>query len=221
MSAMNREVIVAINYLRFTIHHLPFFHLLRPLERLRSIEAMPPPEIMSASDIANNAIAYSYPPFWIEKPAGQRTELIAVAIVQAMRNAPTRVSSPRKTNMLPRSSENAAAPHQSQAGRIKPNGAGPELTNLFNPGPPKLPKTFSAPWKKNTVAKANLIGIVAHDEDVEIIFLNIKENPFTPREPETASQILKGKAQRAKGQSRLLDRLLLALRPLRSTRRGP
>ena len=125
--------------------------------------------------MASSAIAYSYPPLLTAKPAGQRTVLIAVAIVQASRNAPRRVSRPRKTNMLPSSSENAAAPHQSQAGRMKANGAGPECTKLLSPGPPKLPNTFSAPWTKKTAANANLIGIVAHDDEVEIILLNMAE----------------------------------------------
>src|SRR4029077_4695890 len=97
------------------------------------------------------------------KPAGQWT-VIAVSITQASRNAPTRVSNPRKTRIAPRSSETAAAPHQSQAGRIKLSGAGPELMKLFSPGPPKLPKTFPAPCAKKIAAKANLIGIVTHDE---------------------------------------------------------
>jgi hypothetical protein len=104
--------------------------------------------------------------------------MIAVNIVQKSRNAPTRVSSPRKTNIDPSNSETAAAPHQSQAGRIKLNGAGPECTKVFKPGPPKAPKTFPAPWAKKIAAKANLIGTVANDDDVEIIFLNMAENPF-------------------------------------------
>ena len=121
--------------------------------------------------------------------------MMAVAIVQARRNAPTRVSSPRKTNMLPSNSENAAAPHQSQAGLMKLKGAGPECTKLFSPGPPKLPNTFSAPWTKKTAAKANLIGIVAHDEDVEIIFLNMAESLSRA---ETLNSVTDIKGQRAK-----------------------
>jgi hypothetical protein len=46
---------------------------------------------------------------------------------------------------------------------------------LFSPGPPKLPKTFPAPCAKKIAAKANLIGTVTHDEDVEIILLNTAE----------------------------------------------
>lgn len=51
---------------------------------------------------------------------------------------------------------------------------------VFSPGPPKLPNTFWAPWKTKTAAKANLIGTVAHDEVVEMIFLNTAGNPFKP-----------------------------------------
>ena len=46
---------------------------------------------------------------------------------------------------------------------------------LLIPGPPKLPKTFPAPCAKKIAAKANLIGIVTQDEDVEIILLNMSE----------------------------------------------
>jgi hypothetical protein len=59
---------VAIHYLPFTIYQ---FYLLRPLESARSIEAMPPPAIINANDIANSASAYSYPPLLTRKPAGQ------------------------------------------------------------------------------------------------------------------------------------------------------
>src|SRR5204862_5169817 len=109
--------------------------------------------------------------------------MIAVTIVHASRNAPTRVSSPRKTRMEPSSSETAAAPHQSQAGFMKLNGAGPWFTKLLRPGPPKLPNTFPAPCAKNIAARASLIGIVAQDDDVEIIFLNMAAKSFHSREP--------------------------------------
>ncbi len=61
----------------------------------RSTDAMPPPEISKAKQIASNAIGNSIP--LGAKNMGQCTPIIAVSIVQAMRNAPTRVNSPRNT----------------------------------------------------------------------------------------------------------------------------
>ena len=105
----------------------------------RSAEAIPPPEINSARDIASKDIEYSMP-VGIKK-VGQCTPTTAVSIVQKIRNAPTLVSNPRKTRIPPISCEKAAAPIQSQAGRMKGKGGGNEV-NLARPGPLKLPNTI-------------------------------------------------------------------------------
>ena len=118
-------------------------------------EAVPPPEINSARQIATNARGYSIP-FGTKKP-GQCFAAIAVTIVQRMRKAPTLVNKPKKSKMPPINSENAAAPSHSQAGFMKLKGAGIEI-HFSKPGPLKLPNTFCAPWATNMVAMASRNG---------------------------------------------------------------
>ena len=128
-----------------TYHSSLITHLFRPPEPVnaRSTEAFPPPEMSNAKVIARSARGYSMPRFEAKK-LGQCTPMIAVSIVQAIKKAPTRVSNPRKTSIPPMSSESAAAPSHSQAGRINPKGAGPD-TQALRPLPPRLPNTFCEP----------------------------------------------------------------------------
>jgi hypothetical protein len=139
-------------------------------EMARSIDAIPPPEIRRASDIASSDIGNSIPPG--AKKLGQWTPMIADSMTQKTKKAPTLVSSPSKINTPPTSSATAAALIQSQAGRIKGKGAGNEV-NLAKPGPLKLPNTFWAPCAIKTTPNANRKGTGTHDADVEINLLNI------------------------------------------------
>ncbi len=133
------------------------------------------------------------------KKRGQCAAAIAVTIVQAIRNAPTRVSNPRKIRTPPISSENAATPSQSQVGFIKLKGSGIDI-HFSIPGPLKLPNTFCAPWATNIVAIARRSGSGIQVPEVEVNLLNMRMWSF----PETkkAVQILTGKAQGAKHKGR-------------------
>jgi hypothetical protein len=71
--------------------------------------------------------------------------------------------------------------------------------NFDKPGPAKRPSTFCAPWAIKTAASASRNGNGAHDEDVDIILLNIAANPFRRRTWKSAQDI---KEARKKGQSR-------------------
>ncbi len=82
------------------------------------MEAIPPPDIKSASDIAKSASGYSIP-LLEAKNAGQCTPRTATPIVQARKKAATRVSKPKKSRTPPINSESAAAPIQSHDGLIK------------------------------------------------------------------------------------------------------
>ena len=137
----------------------------------RSTEAMPPPEIKSAIDIAPSATGYSMP--LGAKNSGQWTPKTAVIMVQSMKKAPTRVNRPNMIRMLPRNSDNAAMAHHNHAGRMKLNGVCPLLMKALKPGPPKLPRTFCAPWANMMPPSANLIGKVNHTGHVMIIFRNM------------------------------------------------
>src|SRR5688500_3523426 len=95
-------------------------YLLRLPEIPISKDAIPPPEIRSEKDMASRANGYSIP--LGAKKAGQCTPKIAVIMVQATKKAPTRVSSPSTIRIPPPNSDRAAAPHHSQAGRMKENG---------------------------------------------------------------------------------------------------
>ena len=93
-------------------------------------------------------------------------------MVQKIKNAPTRVSKPKKSKIPPISSENAAAPSQSQAGLIKLKGGAIEI-HFSKPGPLKLPSTFCAPWATNIVAIAKRSGSGIQVAEVEINLLNM------------------------------------------------
>ena len=93
--------------------------------------------------MASIAIASSIPVG--AKKAGHCVR-IAVSITQIIRNAPTRVSKPSSTNIPPTSSEIAAAPSQSQVGRMKGNGtAWDNDVHFAQPGPLNVPRTFCSP----------------------------------------------------------------------------
>ena len=98
--------------------------------------------------------------------------MTALSITQAIRKAPSLVKKPKKIIMPPISSANAAAPIQSQAGRMKGKGDG-KAVKPASPGPLKLPKTFCAPWAKKIVPIAKRNGTGTHVADVEISLLNI------------------------------------------------
>lgn len=129
----------------FTIHDSLFtsLYLLRPLERARSIDAAPPPDIKSATHTASN-VTGNAEPCGTRKPTFQVTPVIAVSMTQKIKKAPTRVRNPKSSNAPPINSAKAAAPIHSQAGRMKGNGAG-KLVNFASPVPPKLPSTFWEP----------------------------------------------------------------------------
>src|SRR5258705_5857178 len=97
--------------------------------------------------------------------------MIAVSIVQAMKNAPTRVRKPKPTRTPPTSSERAASPNQSHGGRIKVKGVLPEVQTL-KPGPLKAPNTFWEPCAIIVAASANRMGIVIQEEEVAISLRN-------------------------------------------------
>ena len=170
---------------------------------VRSIDAIPPPEIRRASDIANNDIGNSNPPG--AKKLGQCTPMIAESMTQKIKKAPTLVSNPSKINTPPRSSATAAALIQSQAGRIKGKGAGNEV-NLAKPGPLKLPNTFWAPCAIKTTPNANRNGTGTHDADVDINLLNIatvlsesetcKSAPDINKPVGTGKQVVRGRGNR-------------------------
>src|ERR1044072_2339138 len=98
-------------------------------------------------------------------------------MVQASRNAPTRVNRPSNKSAPPINSANAAAPIHNQPGRMKAYGGG-KLVNFASPGPLQLPSTFPAPWAIKTTASASLSGKGVHDEVVEMIFLSIGRKSF-------------------------------------------
>jgi len=98
--------------------------------------------------------------------------MIAVSIVQAMKNAPIRVRNPSATRIPPTSSDTAAAPSQNHVGRMKLNGVVPEM-KVLKPGPLKLPSTFCAPWPIITAPNPRRTGSVNHVEDVAISLRNM------------------------------------------------
>jgi hypothetical protein len=134
---------------------------------MRSIDACPPPLISRERAMPRNATASSIPAGG--KKAGHRTT-IAVPITHTIRNAPTRVSSPSKTNMPPRSSAIAAAPSHSDAGRMNGNGAywGGIDIHFAQPGPLNDPRTFWAPCPMKAIPMASRKGIVAQVDEVEV-----------------------------------------------------
>ncbi len=143
---------------------------------MRSIDACPPPEISRDKAMPRNATASSIPAGG--KKAGHRTK-IAVTITQTIRNAPTRVSSPSSTNMPPRSSDIAAAPSHSDAGRMNDNGAywGGIAIHFAQPGPLNDPRTFCAPCPMKAIPMASRKGTVAHVDEVEVSLRSI-DLPF-------------------------------------------
>ncbi len=165
-STAPRRTAPFIHYVLLMIYRL---YRLRP-RMARSTDAIPPPEIIKARDIASNDIAYSKP--LGAKKVGQCTPITAVSIVQAIRKAPTLVNNPIKTRMPPINSASAAAPIQSQAGRMKGKGAGNEV-NLARPGPSKLLKTFCAPCAAKITPRVNRRGSVIHVGEVAISLRNI------------------------------------------------
>ena len=158
-----------------------FVYRRRPPPIMRSTDACPPPVISNARAIPRNATASSMPAG--AKNAGHRTT-IAVIITQTISNAPTRVSNPSRTNMPPRSSEIAAAPSHSEAGRM--NGSGAYWTGIdihfAQPGPLNEPRTFCAPCPMKAIPSASLRGTVAHEAEVEVSLRSIRFAPFTDRE---------------------------------------
>jgi hypothetical protein len=154
----------------------PRSYLRLPAEPLspRSTESCPPPAMSSARQTARSTIGYSIPAG--AKNPGQCTAKTATIMVQASKNAATRVSKPNSSRTPPINSENAAAPHQSQAGRMNGKGAGLE-TNALSPLPSKLPSTFCEPCARKTAASARRSGSGTHVEEVAISLLNIS-GPF-------------------------------------------
>jgi len=133
----------------------------------RSTDACPPPAISSASALPRNDTGSSMPAGG--KNAGQRTT-IAVTITQIIKNAPTRVSSPNNTSIPPTSSDMAAAPSHSEAGRMNGNGAywaGIEV-HFAQPGPLNVPRTFWAPCPMKEIPMASRSGTVTQVEEVEV-----------------------------------------------------
>jgi hypothetical protein len=136
-----------------------------------STDKAPPPEMRSESAIANSDSGYSNPLLFAKK-CGQCTPTTAVNITQPMKNAPTRVNRPSVTNIPPTNSERAAAANHAEVGRMNVNGVFPEM-NVLKPGPPKVPKTFCAPWAIITAPNPSRIGTVAQVGTVEAILRNM------------------------------------------------
>ena len=143
---------------------------------MRSIDACPPPVISRDRAMPRNATASSIPAG--AKKAGHRTTM-AVIITPIIRNAPTRVSNPSRTNMPPRSSDIAAAPSHSEAGRMNGSGAycGGIDVHFAQPGPLNDPRTFWAPCPMKAIPIASRKGTVAHVDEVEVSLRSI-ELPF-------------------------------------------
>ena len=139
---------------------------------MRSTDACPPPVISNARAIPRNATASSMPGG--AKKAGHRTT-IAVIITQIISNAPRRVSNPSRTNIPPRSSEIAAAPSHSDAGRMNGSGAywaGIDI-HFAQPGPLNEPRTFCAPCPMKAIPRASRSGTVAHEAEVDVSLRSI------------------------------------------------
>src|ERR1700682_4326172 len=151
----------------FAFHYLHFPpDPLRP----RSTESCPPPAINNARHMASSDSGYSIPA-GAKKPP-QCLPTIAANITHIRKNAATRVINSSKTSAPPTNSESGAAASQSQAGRIKLKGTGPEI-HALNPLPPKLPNTFCAPCAMKTAASARRSGTVTQVEEVLMTLLNI------------------------------------------------
>src|SRR5205814_10379938 len=91
----------------------------------------------------------------------------AVTITQMIRNAPTRVSKPSRTNMPPTSSDIAAAPSHSDVGRMNGNGtAWDNDVHFAQPGPPNEPSTFWAPCPMKATPVISRSRRVAHVDEV-------------------------------------------------------
>src|SRR5262245_43403367 len=168
-------------------------YLLR-LDKSVSTDKAPPPEMRSESAIARSDSGYSNPLLFAKK-WGQCIPTIAVTITQPMKNAPTRVNRPSVTNMPPTNSEIAAAASHAEVGRMNVKGVFPEM-NVLKPGPPKVPKTFCAPWPIITAPNPSRIGTVAQVGTVEAILRNM----LYPSQLKFATILTSGSEKRQSGE---------------------